>query len=192
MEVDLQKIAELSSTVAKLAEEHSDAIDKEREAEAQVLAAAIETARPALPAITAKIKTSERTFWPDSVRTETEYETYQQDGRRLAGAGPTRDYPTANDGKYKGSALYLLEDGTLVKVRYEGTWTKWQGRAEGWEAQCTPITCREAMDVWRLDECVKAISDALDKQLKSKREEATTAAKGRTAKLLALAELLKK
>lgn len=192
MEIELQKIAKLSPTVAKIADEHSDAIEKERDAEAQVLAAAIETARPALWAITYKIKSSERTFWPDSVRTETEYETYQHDGLRLAGSGPTRDYPTANAGTYKGRALYLLEDGTLVKVVYGGDWSKWQGSSSGWDTQFTPITCREAMDKWKLEECIQSISEALDKQLKSKRDEATTEAKARTAKLLALTELLKK
>jgi hypothetical protein len=192
MENELQNITNAAPTVAKIANEHARAIGEERDAKAQVLAAAIETAQPALSAITYKIESSQRTFWPDSVRTETEYETYQQDGLRLGGPGPLCDYPTAIDGLYKGRALYLLEDGTLVNVRYRGNWSRWQGASSGWKAEFTPITCREAMDKWKLEECIQSISEALDKQLKSKREEATAEAKARTAKLLALTELLRK
>lgn len=192
MEEHLHRIAVTAPTVVKMAEEHTSAIDTLQKEEAGLLAASIETVRPALSAITYKIKSSERTFWPDSVTTATEYESYQHDGLRLAGAGPTRDYPSANDGQYEGRALYLLEDGSLVNVRYTGTWTRWQGRSSGWEAQFTPVTCREAMDQWEIEECVRHIATALQKQVDGKLSDATEAAKSRAAKLSALAELLKK
>lgn len=51
--------------------------------------------------------------------------------------GPSEDYPRANSGSWEGNDLYCTEDGKLIAMEYNGSWSRWQCSSWGWEATIT-------------------------------------------------------
>lgn len=180
------QLARIETDAPRIAREGAElnvAQNAELDAEAAVLARAIELIKPALAALAHGIRASERTFWPDSAAPATRYTVYEQGGIQLAGNGAEEDYRRANRGDYEGRALYLLVDGTLAEATYTGSWSRWQGESSEWEAEMMPVTPREAMDSWSLGDALEGICTALGKV--ATRPDATKESKERTERLTA-------
>lgn len=188
----VSNIAEVAPIVAAQAEEQSAAIDSERDAETAVLEAVIAAARPALKAISYRIKVGNRMWWPNNVQAAEADEYHSVRGIRIAGSGPSRDFPQSDSGEYEGTALYLMSDGTLAQLTYTGTWSRWQGASQEWTASIRPVTPRQAMNRWDLGDCVESLRAALQKQLDGGAKKQTQAAKERAERLTAIAQLIKK
>jgi hypothetical protein len=186
--MNIEQIAALASVVAT---EHTDSTKAHAavtEAEALLLERVVDAARPALRAVSTKRRTSGRTWWPTNSETASEYTTGSA-GLRVCGDGPEYDCPRANQGKYEGYDLFLLPDGSWIEASYTGSWSRWQGAGDSWEATERTLTTAEVAAEYDVDVVITAIADALEKAHGS-REKRTARALERVAKLQAIAKLL--
>jgi hypothetical protein len=71
-EVDLVKLVADAQRVGQEHQKLTDAISEEHKAEAALLAKVVEAVRPALKALSSRLKVYERTWWPDGVSTDTQ------------------------------------------------------------------------------------------------------------------------
>ena len=97
--------------------------------------------------------------------------------------------PDGNRGWLGGYKIVLLEDGSLARIKREGSWSRWQGEWSGWEATIQPITVKAVMDREELSDCIQAIERVLDRQLDGKRENQAKEAVARTERLRAIIKL---
>lgn len=183
----IENIAALAAQVGGEYDEQQAAIVAERDAEAEVLAAAIDAARPALKAICSQVKVSHRsTNGRNGCHPVHRYGCHAQDGLVLMDGYDQDGDSSSNRGSYSGDRLVLLVDGTLAVFERTGTWSHWQSEWSQWEATVRPIAVREAMDTYDLDPCLTAISEALAGQI-GKRD--AKAARERAERLAAMARL---
>lgn len=185
--------ARLADLAAKVADQHGTmqaAIDEEREAEAQLLGQIVDAIRPALKALSSRLKASERVWWPDNVSTATEQGFHEERGVRLAGTGPERDHPRANDGAIEGTDLVLLEDGTFARLDWSGSWTRWQGRTSEESSTLTRLSLRDVADEWDAETIAGDLAERLQAQLEGKASKTTQAARDRAKKLRSVSTLL--
>lgn len=190
MEQAVEKITNLSRSVAAQHATMEAAFDEERAAEEELLEKLVETVKPALRALSSRLKASETTFWPTSTETSTEKTYHPERGVRLDGNGPERDHPRANDGGIGGTDLVLLDDGTFARLDWTGTWTRWQGRTSEETSTLTRITLRDVVETWDVDEIAATLSERLEAQLAGRATKTTAASKDRAEKLRAVAALL--
>jgi hypothetical protein len=190
MEQAVEKIATLSRSVAEQHATMEAAFDEERAAEEELLEKLVDAVRPALRALSSRLKASETTLWPTSTETSTEKTSHPERGVRLDGNGPERDHPRANDGSIGGTDLVLLDDGTFARLDWTGTWTRWQGRTSEETSTLTRITLRDVVETWDVDEIAATLSERLEAQLAGRATKTTAASKDRAEKLRAVAALL--
>lgn len=191
----LQAIRGKAEMAEALASAQERAVEDERAAEAELLAAVVAAVRPAIRALSYRIHEGYRSWWVDNVMTDEEYTPSKHRGVTVAGCGPERDYPSADRGHFEGERLILVADYArpFVLVTYRGKWSRWQGESDKWEASFLPLTCREVIDRGEdVGTIVESLSTALDKQLDGGRKKATAAAAERAARFRALTLLLKK
>ena len=185
--------ARLAALAAKVADQHGTmqaAIADAREAEAQLLAQIVDAVRPALKALSSRIKASERTWWPTSTETATEKSYHPERGIFLDGTGPERDHPRANDGAILGRDLFLLDDATFAVLDWSGNWTRWQGRTSEETSTLTRITLRDVVDEWDAETIAADLADRLQAQVEGKAPKTTQAARDRATKLRSVSTLL--
>lgn len=180
-------IAELqakASAVAETAEHHRNAINAERDAEAEVLATAIEAVKPALPALCSRIKRSSyETAGRNGCNPVSRYEYHDERGAVLVDNYAREKDESGNRGSLGGERLCLLSDGRLAVVTREGSFSHWQGEADRWESTLAVVTPREAMNEYELDAVLGALAEALDKQAKGNASENTEKALARASAL---------
>ena len=111
-------------------------------------------------------------------------------GVRMIGDGHSMDYPRSDSGAYKGEALYLREDGSWVRLVYEGTWSRWQGSTSEWTARVEPLTVLEVAQEWSLHSLLETLRDALARAAKGDSKRNAESARARTARVEALLNLL--
>ena len=183
----LATIAHLAPTIGAEYDAQTNAIQAERQAEADLLARAIDLARPGLRACLTRRRIHESTR---DTATDHERTTYRSGppALLLAGyAGPREDAPRDSLGTYADDpSLWLLADGSLVSVEYAGSWSRWKGSGQEWTATLMPITIAVAVREWRLADILATIADALQRQA-GKRDAAGP--RDRAARLAAIATL---
>jgi len=190
--MDIENLAAKAATVAREYEAASEAIGDRHKAEAELLAVVVEKIKPALRALSSRIKAQERTWWPTNVTTAEDVEYHDARGVPIAGDGLERDHPRANSGRYEGRRLWLLDDGTFAVSEYEGTWSRWQGAESRWECGLLRITSPETIArEWKVDEIIAALSEAIDRQVGT-REGVAKKASARAEQLRAITALLKR
>jgi len=167
----------------------TEAIEEEATAEAALLARVVDLVRPALRALSSRLLASERVFWPDSVSTATEKSYHEERGVILAGTGPERDYPRANDGAIEGTDLVLLADGTFARLDWSGSWTRWQGRTSEETSTLTRLSLADVVETWDVDEIAATLSERLEAQLAGRSGKTTASARERAERLRAVARL---
>lgn len=185
--------AKLDDLARQVAAQHATmeaAFDEERDAEAAFLERVVASVHPALRALSNSLRASERIFWVSSVETATEKTYHPERGVIVAGDGPERDHPTANDGAIVGSSLVLLDDGTFARLDWSGSWTRWQGHASETRSTLTHLSLREAVDTWDADEVAAALAERLEGQLSGKATKTTAASRARAERLRAVTALL--
>lgn len=191
--------AELTALVSQVAEESAE-LGAAREAEtiaaAAVLDRLITATRPALRAIGTRHKIQSRIWWPDRVSTTEDVEraAYRTVCLSDDKAGPELDHPRANDGSFEGFELHLREDGSLEEWEYSGTWSRWQGTEDTWEASVTRYPSPEAAvrDGWTDVESYAARLAARLQAAAGSRKQNIAAAIARAARLDAVATLLRR
>ncbi|HPA50134.1 MAG TPA: hypothetical protein PLP50_00915 [Thermoanaerobaculia bacterium] len=185
-----ETLANLAANVAAQHDEMTAAVEEERAAEERLLGQLVEAVRPALRALSSRLLASERTFWPDNVSTATEKDYHDERGVRLAGSGPERDHPRANDGGIEGTDLVLLEDGTFARLDWSGSWSRWQGAASHEDSALTRISLRDVVDGWDVDQLAAALHERLEAQMAGRAPKRTASARERAEKLRAVSSLL--
>ncbi|MBK8593986.1 MAG: hypothetical protein IPN83_00040 [Holophagales bacterium] len=183
-------LAELARQVSEQNVTMNEAFEEERAAEAALLEKIVESVRPALRALSNRLKASERVWWPTNVETANEKTFHPERGIRLAGSGPEQDYPRANDGSIEGRDLVLLDDGSFATLDWSGNWTRWQGRTSTEESALTRITTAEVVTEWNVDVLAAALAKALEAQASGRTEKTTATAKARAEKLRSVSTLL--
>jgi hypothetical protein len=190
----MNDITMIDNLSRKVAEQHSDleaAVGEERAAEEELLGKLVDAVRPALKALSSRLKATERVWWPTSVETATEKSYHEERGVRLAGSGPERDHPRANDGAVEGLDLVLLADGEFARLDWSGSWTRWQGRTSTEESALTRLSLREVVDEWDVDEIAARLHELLEQHLSGRATKTGAAARERAEKLRAVAALMK-
>ncbi len=181
-----------TATVAA-AEERDQAATAERQAAAELLALVVDIVRPSLRAIGSRVETS-HCHWtaerrdPDSERTSDRYVPLTGD------LEPYSRNQTENEGVYHGRDIALREDGAIVRLRYEGSWSRWQGAANRWETSIREYSSAEeaVADGWLdVGTYVDTLAKALDSAAPGLKARAEKARKN-AAKLRAVVELLRK
>jgi len=194
MEIVTQ-IATLAPKVAAEHEEYAAALTAERAAEVELLRVVIETVRPALKAITSRIKTENR--WGSTgngVYPWEKDEHYAQRGLYLDPddlVGPGRERRgDQNRGSYVGSDRILLVDGSILELEYNGSWSQWQGETSGWTStqEVVPL---EKLSSEQIHDAIRAIGAALQNQADGNKTKRTAASIERAAKIAAVTALLK-
>lgn len=166
LETTLADLATNSRRLAEEVEARDAVVDRAVNAKADVLARAIDLARPVLDRITGAIDRQWLGCTTDGrhgvergvpfprhglVLTGTLYE-------RVGGYDDTR-------GAVTGRALVLWADGTLSTMRTKGTWTRWADERP-WEKRAErPITTQQAMAAWELEPCLTALATAIREAL---------------------------
>lgn len=185
-----ETLANLAANVAAQHDEMTAAVEEERAAEERLLGQLVEAVRPALRALSSRLLESERVWWPDNISTATEKSYHEERGVRLAGSGPERDHPRANDGAIEGTDLVLLESGDFVRVDWSGSWTRWQGRTSHEESALTRLSLADVVAGWDVDDVSRALVERLEAQVNGRAPKTTAAAKDRAEKLRAVVALL--
>ncbi len=184
------QLAGLARAVAGQHGALQSAIEDERGAEAQLLEKTVDAVRPALRALSSRLKASERTFWPDRVSTATEKSYHAERGILVDGDGPTQDHPRANEGSISGQDLVLLDDGTFAVLDWSGSWSRWQGAPSSMQSALTPITARDVVENYDAENIAQNLVDRLEAQVNGKATKTTAAARERAERLRAVASLL--
>jgi hypothetical protein len=187
----LTEITEVAPVVGARSDELRVAVDLERTAESALLAQVRARVQPALRALASRVTSGERTFWPDSVSTATSRSYADWRGLRVAGDGAEYDHPRANDGCYEGEDLFLAADGTWHQLVYTGTWSRWQGAGDSWEAEDKTLTDLDVIKKYDLQTIVETIAEALRKHRDGAAVGKAVSARARAEKISALSELLK-
>lgn len=144
---DLPTLTTLAGQAAAIQADLDAAAAAERTAAAAALRAVIAAAQPALRSIAGRIRTSCRTEWHGQY-TEDVTDHYSVRGVYLGAgrAGPTAQQgPDDTRGRYAGSDLYLLADGTLLTLHYDGDWSRWQGATSEWTADIAVLSIEDAL-----------------------------------------------
>lgn len=189
IETAVTAIASKAPVVAAEYQAHQDAIATERAAEVAVLERLIAVGKPALRALSSKLRTSYFfTSGNNGCNHVERAEYYAQRGLVLVDAYTESRGRDGNDGGYTGSRLVLLVDGSLVVFKRRGAWSAWQGSDNSWEATVAYVSPEEAMAKYELDDVIASLSEALTKQA---RKEPTKKALERAATLEAVAKLIK-
>lgn len=168
MSIDLETLHQNATTVALRAGAIREAKAKEAEAGKALLTAVLaKVGTEALRGIATRPVIRERTWWPDSVSTDSETTRASWAGICVAGqARATMDHPRANTGDYEGDGLFLaIEDG-LISWRclgWGGTWSRWQGASSEAEATETPLTLEEVARTYDVPKIVAELSEAFAK-----------------------------
>ncbi len=184
------RLGDMAKRAGELASEQSAAYDEVNQAEAELLDAVIARVKPGLRAVSSRIQSSRRSWWPDNVSTSEETDHLEERGLRVYGDGPELDHPRANRGQYEGTDLYLLRDGTWLEVAYSGSWSCWQGEGSEWTAETRVLSTTEVASEYSIPYLIDAIAKALEAQLSGKREKATKRALERAETMRALTTLL--
>ena len=191
------QIPDILATLARLAPvveaQHGAlvaAIDEEATAEAALLARVVDLVRPALRALSSRLKASERVWWPTSTETASEKTYHEERGILVDGTGPERDFPRANDGTISGGDLALLDDGSFAVLDWSGNWTRWQGRSSEESSTLTRITVRDVAEGWDVETIARALVDRLESQVNGKAPKTAAAARERAEKLRSVSALL--
>ena len=192
----VNQIATLTNTVAAEHEAHVAAIEAEHAAEVELLRAVIEMARPALKAIASRIESSSR--WGSTGNGLYPWEEIEYCGRRGlfldpdTTAGPTRERRgDQNRGSYVGTDLFLMTDGSILGMEYNGHWSQWQGETSGWTSEVQNIPL-ETLTSREIHDAIRAIGAALQKQADGHKNKRTVAALERAAKIAAVTALISK
>jgi len=197
LNVDLDRLATTAATVAAEAAQADEAQGALDIAQALLLGKVIGIARPALraigtrPVIAYAMRHHADVNYNGGVR---EKERYHMRAVCLTDSEPwpTEDTPRANEGSYSGEDLFVREDGTLIALRYTGSWSRWQGSSWGWSADVTEYeSALEAIrDGWtHVDNYIARLAEALEKAVGS-REKSTAASIARAEKIGAVVSLL--
>lgn len=194
-QVNLSELGTMAATVASQHAEYEAAVAAEEEADAALLTALVETVRPALRALSSRPLIASRTWWVDNISTDTETRRAEWRGLYMRAvsdspSGPAQDYPRANSGAFVGRDLFLREDGTWVRLTYAGSWSKWQGSSDEWEAEEQVLTALEVAQEYKVADIVESVRAALQAQLDGAKGSRTKAARERAARVAALAALV--
>lgn len=191
--MEITEIAKLAQAAAANHEALTSALNDEREAEAAVLTAAIDAAKPALGAVCSRIKKHvASTDGNNGCNPVKRIEYYEHRGLELVDDIYRRGDSSGNRGVYGGTRLYLLATGELAVATASGDWSRWQGEWDTLDIEFKAVTPREAMDTFELKECLESLSKALREQAEGKAPERAKAAKARAEKLRAMATLAAK
>jgi hypothetical protein len=187
----INEIKALALTVASAAEEAEAARAAEDAAEAALLARVVQdVGKRALRAIGTRPLLQSRDTGLATDRATSSRELAEWRGVRMIGDGHSMDYPRSDSGAYKGEALYLREDGSWVRLVYEGTWSRWQGSTSEWTARVEPLTVLEVAQEWSLHSLLETLRDALARAAKGHSKTNAENARARTARVEALLNLI--
>lgn len=193
--VDLSAIESLAATVAAQDTAFRAALDAEHQAYAATLDAVVAKIRPALRAISSRIRVEHKEWWVGRTRTDDSSRYHDMRGVCVSDtqAGPGRGSCPGdqNRGTYTGYDLFLLQDGTWCELKYSGAWTRWQGEDESWEAEVTPVTTADVARDWQDSGILEHLTAALQRQADGGKPARTKAATERAERLRAVAALAK-
>ena len=200
--MEQNRIDEIATLGDQVASEHKDyemAIDRELAAEAELLDAIITRIKPALPALGGRWKRAERCYSNDAgTHLWEETDWYDFRGVSVAGEGLEKTpEESAGRGSISGDRLVLItkqaggyDPGDLVRIKYQGRWSRCRGDGDKWESQAHIVAAENALAEYGLDRIIKSLVEKLTKQVDGKKGKRAEQARARAERLSALAKLL--
>lgn len=197
-DLDLTALAQTAVRAANI-QADLDAAAAMAAAEASALAAIIAAARPALRSIAQRIVTTEKSWWVGNTHTDSEKTYYEKRGVYLPYSpgnkpGPDRRKDrSGTSGSYEGTDLFLLTDGTLLALTYDGSWSDWQGSGSEFTGEAAIISTEDAVrchDVATPERVADALSRAITSVINGNARERTEKMRERAGRLDAVARLL--
>jgi len=163
LEADLSKLAAAISTVVAVNVEADQAHAEKLAAQVALVARILEMARPAARALGTRPKLAD-TFIVEGGTIVDQHAIWR--GVILTceprGAGPSRkSTPSDNEGMYEGADVFLRDDGALVELSYEGSWSRWQGTRCEWRGTPREITVEEFCRDWTAADPAKLVAQLL-------------------------------
>lgn len=186
------KLAQLAQAADQVASEHDDleaAIAAENEQAAALLTAVVDRIRGSLRALSSRVTSSYRSWWPDTISTADQSTYFDWRGIMVWGDGPQEDHPRANRGAIEGRGIWLCADGAWRLVEYTGHWSRWQGEGDEWESTCAMICEQDVVRMADVNKVIGRLADALDSHL-GQRAQPTKRAIERAEKLAAIHKLI--
>lgn len=159
---DLDNLNRRALAVAASDDRHVEATSDCDVAEAELFAAVIEAIKPALPAMSSRIRRSTNL-------------DYDERGLWIAGAKAERGQ--------SGDGCYLLESGELMLVTVHPD-------GDEWNTDCETITPEDYAAIWDVQAAIGYLDTVLTSQLTGNRDRRTGEAEARARKLRAVVELL--
>lgn len=216
MEQAVEKITNLSRSVAEQHATMEAAFAEERAAEEDLLEKLVDAVRPALKALSSRIRhrrlgqtvglgaaqpgySDEETFYLRDFMLEedgwTDGEVDDQVGAAVRGVlvAAGTDHETTGTGTRTetGQKLYLLADSRFAVATFRSQTTQWRGRRDVYEVERWRILSpAEVVADWELDQIAKEVCGKLQAQLNGKAGKTTASARQRAEKLRAVAALL--
>jgi hypothetical protein len=164
LEADLSKLAATISTVVTTHSEAEAAHADKLSAQAALVARILEIARPAARALGTRPKIAD-TYIVDGGMITDQHAIWRGviltcDPRQI---GPSRKTIKRDDtqGVYEGVDVFLRDDGALVELSYEGSWSLWQGTRCEWRATEHEITVEEFCRDWTAADPAKLVAQLL-------------------------------
>lgn len=190
----LSEIEARASVAAAQHAQYAAAVKEERAAEITLLERAVDLASPGLPAASSRIKQAEELYCPEVFEERYTPQWYDVRGVCLTPpSGPRKREIHKGKCVFEGVDVFLLDDGTLVDVRYEGDANHVLYGTTGWTSTMHKVTPAElAAAGWDLTAMIVALRDALVAETEGKKPVRTRDAIVRAKILRDLVSLLPK
>lgn len=195
--VDLNQLASQCAQATDIQQSVDNAHAVERAAAVIALKAIIDKVKPGLRSIAKQIKTSERVYWIGNTYTDSKEKFHAMRGIYLGEGkpGPVRKSSgDQNRGGHSGADTFLLTDGTLLEVQYDGRWSNWQGEDSEFTSTQEFLTVEEAIASDQSDiqpeNVAKLLADLFSRVINGNGPDRSKAATERAERLTAIAKLM--
>ena len=159
----LERLEAQAESARLLTEDFNAAIEAETNAEIMVLERALKAIAPVRRAICRPIATEDILWNPSGHNYCVNH--FPQHGITLAGGYTIEGDPDDPDISCSGSSLVLWADGTFGLMVYTAGWLTCVGGAVRVERTAMPITLRQALPQWSLEELLAALTAVLNEQV---------------------------
>lgn len=185
----ISKLSDTANAVVEMHKNHRAAIAGASKATEDLIKEIVKAISGALPAISSRIPKSETHFFSNGQGKVTfDFSDYR--GCKVKGDGPRRSSPHAPEGRYEGTDLYILEDGSFMTATWGGQWNRARERNTATADLSACDIAKEATG--RIDEIIAGLEWAFEDQIEGRMPKRTESLRRQADLIQAIALLLKR
>jgi len=198
-QIDIASLEANVNAVVRQTAELEAAIKSERDQRTALMALVLHTAMPAVRSLTGKIQTymwsqTALDHWSETESDNKKAKYHPGRGLRLHGYADKAGAVLDRTGQFTGWDTFLLEDGGLLNLKYQGGWAVGESQIAEWD--CESITYIMPSDAARhlVDErsdqaAIEAINNAVSRQVSGNSKKRTEEANKRSERVKAILTL---